>query len=71
MILVLLDWCKDITDGYKGVNLRNWTTSWWDGLAYCAIIHHFHPDKIDFDSLNPENKIKNLDLAFKTAEVRI
>jgi hypothetical protein len=33
-------------------------------LAFCAIIHAFHPDLIDFDKLNPLNEAENLDIAF-------
>ena len=40
----LLQWCKDITCNYAGVKVTNLTTSWRNGLAFCAIIHHFRPD---------------------------
>lgn len=40
----LLDWCKDITKNYSGVKVTNLTTSWRNGMAFCAIIHHFQPD---------------------------
>ena len=68
---MLLDWCKEIANPYKGVSITNWTDSFWDGLAYCAIIDHYHPGVIDFNSLDPKNKQYNLDLAFNTAEVGI
>nr|XP_020506792.1 EH domain-binding protein 1-like protein 1 isoform X5 [Labrus bergylta] len=47
----LLHWCQNITNGYQGVKVTNFSTSWRNGLAFCAILHHFHPDKIDFDHL--------------------
>ncbi|KAL0993923.1 hypothetical protein UPYG_G00115600 [Umbra pygmaea] len=53
----LLEWCQEITKGYKGVKVTNFNTSWRNGLAFCAILHHFHPDKIDFNALE-HNDIK-------------
>ncbi|KAM8900203.1 EH domain-binding protein 1-like protein 1 isoform 13-T13 [Spinachia spinachia] len=48
----LLQWCQDITNGYRGVKVTNFSTSWRNGLAFCSILHHFHPDKVDFDQLH-------------------
>ncbi|XP_032389976.1 EH domain-binding protein 1-like protein 1 isoform X2 [Etheostoma spectabile] len=56
----LLQWCQDITNGYRGVKVTNFSTSWRNGLAFCAILHHFHPDKIDFDKLDSHDiKLNN------------
>ncbi|XP_041807725.1 EH domain-binding protein 1-like protein 1 isoform X3 [Chelmon rostratus] len=56
----LLQWCQNITNGYKGVKVTNFSTSWRNGLAFCAILHHFHPDKIDFDQLDSHDiKLNN------------
>merc|ERR1712106_802938 len=43
-------------------------SSWRDGLAFCALIHHFRPSLIDYDSLSQENILENHTLAYKVAE---
>lgn len=40
----LLEWCKDITKNYSGIKVTNLTTSWRNGMAFCAIIHSFRSD---------------------------
>lgn len=40
----LLEWCKDVTKSYNGIKVTNLTTSWRNGMAFCAIIHNFQPD---------------------------
>jgi len=64
----LFQWCKDTTAGYEGVNITNFTTSWKDGLAFCAIVHHYRPSMINFKSLKKDNPRENLKLAFDAAE---
>ena len=61
-------WCRRVTEGYSNVNILNMTTSWRSGLGFCAIIHHFCPHLIDFDSLDPDDVFGNNSLAFSTAE---
>ncbi|XP_005631535.1 EH domain-binding protein 1-like protein 1 isoform X6 [Canis lupus familiaris] len=60
----LLEWCQEVTAGYRGVRVTNFTTSWRNGLAFCAILHRFHPDKIDYASLDPLNIKQNNKQAF-------
>lgn len=65
---MLLDWCKAKTRGYENVNIQNFSSSWSDGMAFCALVHNFFPEAFDFSELNPQNRRKNFDLAFSTAE---
>ncbi|XP_075800581.1 EH domain-binding protein 1 isoform X6 [Microtus pennsylvanicus] len=55
----LLAWCKEVTKNYRGVKITNFTTSWRNGLSFCAILHHFRPDLIDYKSLNPQDIKEN------------
>ncbi|XP_010634283.1 EH domain-binding protein 1-like protein 1 isoform X4 [Fukomys damarensis] len=60
----LLEWCQEVTTGYRGVRITNFTTSWRNGLAFCAILHRFYPEKIDYASLDPLNIKQNNKQAF-------
>ncbi|KAL3062042.1 hypothetical protein OYC64_010042 [Pagothenia borchgrevinki] len=64
----LLTWCQKQTQGYRGVNVTDLTSSWRNGLAVCALIHRQRPELIDFDSLNEEDMAGNNQLAFDVAE---
>ncbi|XP_051975501.1 F-actin-monooxygenase mical2b isoform X8 [Xyrauchen texanus] len=64
----LLMWCQKQTQGYRGVDVTDLTTSWRSGLALCALIHRQRPDLIDYDSLNKADCAKNNQLAFDVAE---
>uniref|UniRef100_A0A672ZVT1 Calponin-homology (CH) domain-containing protein n=1 Tax=Sphaeramia orbicularis TaxID=375764 RepID=A0A672ZVT1_9TELE len=64
----LLTWCQKQTQGYRGVDVTNLTSSWRNGLALCALIHRQRPELIDFDSLNEEDVAGNNQLAFDVAE---
>ncbi|KAM4042328.1 EH domain-binding protein 1 isoform 3-T3 [Anomaloglossus baeobatrachus] len=55
----LLAWCKEVTKSYRGVKITNFTTSWRNGLAFCAILNYFRPDLIDYKSLNPQDIKEN------------
>ena len=61
-------WCKLVTEGYTNVNIVNMTTSWRNGMAFCAIIHKFRPELITFDELDPDDAYNNNELAFNVAE---
>nr|XP_036230294.1 EH domain-binding protein 1 isoform X3 [Bactrocera oleae] len=64
----LLEWCKDVTKDYPNVKVTNLTTSWRNGMAFCAIIHHFEPDLIDMSKLSAHDVVGNCRSAFDVAE---
>ncbi|KAK3084547.1 hypothetical protein FSP39_015151 [Pinctada imbricata] len=67
---MLLEWTKAMTKEYQeyGVEVTNFSSSWNNGMAFCALIHHFYPDSFDFSKLDPKQRRKNFTLAFDTAE---
>ncbi|XP_061396077.1 EH domain-binding protein 1, partial [Musca vetustissima] len=64
----LLEWCKEVTKEYPNVKVTNLTTSWRNGMAFCAIIHHFEPNLIDMSKLTPHDVVGNCRIAFDAAE---
>ncbi|XP_070571569.1 smoothelin-like isoform X2 [Ptychodera flava] len=65
---MLLDWCKTKTQGYPNCEVTNFSSSWSNGMAFCALVHHYFPDAYDYNTLNPKNRRYNFNLAFTTAE---
>nr|XP_012303803.2 LOW QUALITY PROTEIN: smoothelin-like protein 2 [Aotus nancymaae] len=65
---ILLEWCRSKTLGYQHVDLQNFSSSWSDGMAFCALVHSFFPDAFDYNSLSPTQRQKNFELAFTMAE---
>ncbi|XP_045918923.1 cytospin-A isoform X2 [Micropterus dolomieu] len=64
----LLRWCQSRTQGYKNIDITNFSSSWADGLAFCAVYHTYLPSHVPYSTLIPENKRENLCLAFKIGE---
>ncbi|KAG5314212.1 CYTSA protein, partial [Acromyrmex insinuator] len=64
----LLKWCQNKTIGYRNIDITNFSSSWNDGLALCAILHSYLPRKIPYDTLTPVEKRRNFSIAFSAAE---
>ncbi|KAF5290833.1 hypothetical protein FQA39_LY14595 [Lamprigera yunnana] len=64
----LLQWCQMKTKEYENIQLDNFSGSWADGLAFCALIHHFLPDAFDYHVLTPQDRKHNFTLAFRIAD---
>ena len=66
--VILKIWTVRVVSGYENVRIENMSTSFRDGLAFCAILHHFRPHLLDYSSLEPQNVLYNNTLAFSVAE---
>lgn len=65
----LLEWVQKVTESYDNVNVKNFTSSWVDGIAFNAIIHKFRPNLIpNYFDLSKSNSDFNMQQAFTIAE---
>ncbi|EDW25781.1 GL14303 [Drosophila persimilis] len=64
----LLQWCQHKTQEYENVQISNFSSSWSDGLAFCALIHHFLPDAFDYSTLTKQTRRHNFEVAFSVAD---
>ncbi|KAJ5461637.1 Alpha-actinin-like protein 1 [Penicillium daleae] len=67
----LLLWCQRKTACYDDVEVRDFSSSWNDGLAFCALLDIHRPDLIDYDSLDKSDHRGNMKLAFEIASNEI
>ncbi|XP_053620514.1 EH domain-binding protein 1 isoform X2 [Plodia interpunctella] len=63
----LLEWCQAATRENISCEITNLTTSFRSGLAFCAIIHRYRPDLIDFSGLQPDDAETNLKVALEAS----
>lgn len=68
---LLLKWCQVRCKDYP-VEVNNYSSSWADGSAFCALTHSFFPDAFKWDDVilntdNNDERRKNFSLAFDTA----
>ncbi|CAI4217837.1 unnamed protein product [Parascedosporium putredinis] len=67
----LLLWCQRKTACYDEVEVRDFSASWNDGLAFCALLDIHRPDLIDYDALDKSDHRGNMQLAFDLAHKEI
>uniref|UniRef100_A0A8C1QGG0 Utrophin n=1 Tax=Cyprinus carpio TaxID=7962 RepID=A0A8C1QGG0_CYPCA len=65
---ILLSWVRNCTRNYNNVNVLNFTTSWADGLAFNAILHHFRPQGFSWEEVVHLSPVERLDHAFTFAK---
>eukprot|EP00794_Sanderia_malayensis_P000432 gene432-1073_t len=64
----ILDWCSKGIEGYEGVDVTNFSTSWKDGLAFNALIHRYKPNLFHYETALTKSPAENLEHAFTVAE---
>ncbi|KKA30371.1 hypothetical protein TD95_001032 [Thielaviopsis punctulata] len=67
----LLLWCQRKTACYDEVDVRDFSASWNDGLAFCALLDIHRPDLIDYDQLDKADHRGNMQMAFDIAHKEI
>lgn len=67
----LLLWCQRKTACYDEVDVRDFSGSWNDGLAFCALLDIHRPDLIDYDALDKSDHRGNMQMAFDIAHREI
>ncbi|KAM3181572.1 hypothetical protein ACTXT7_014106 [Hymenolepis weldensis] len=67
----LLKWCQLRLMRYRAVDVTNFSSSWNDGLALCALLHTYVPQLIAVNwekVVDGMDKKKRFEIAFKVAE---
>ncbi|KAK9449246.1 calponin homology domain-containing protein [Limtongia smithiae] len=67
----LLLWCQRKTAFYDGVKIVDFSSSWNDGLAFCALLDRHRPDLIDYTTLDRKDIKGNIALALKLASEEV
>jgi hypothetical protein len=67
----LLAWCRQHTKDYPGFEVRNFTTSWCDGLAFNALLHKHRPQLFQFEQVARMHPAARLEHAFSMAQMEL
>ena len=52
----------------QNVEVKDFSHSFANGLALCAILHTFVPDDVPYDDLSPDNTAENFRVAMQVSE---
>lgn len=55
----------------EGLDVRDFTSSWRDGLAFNALIHSIRPELVDLHRISRMDVRERLEHAFKIAEEQL
>ena len=67
----IIDWAKKTLSGRPQVKVTNLTSSWRNGLGFCAILHRSYPNLIPYEDLasKSDNSVDNNELALDAADL--
>ncbi|KAM6954362.1 utrophin [Aplochiton taeniatus] len=69
---ILLSWVRQCArSSHPDVNVLNFTTSWADGLAFNAILHHFRPNAFSWERVVSLSPVERLEHAFRVAKEQL
>jgi len=60
-------WAKNNTIAYDGVSVTDFSSSWKDGLAFCALVSSHFPKELNYDSIRNKSPLERLEIAFEVA----
>ncbi|OWF49690.1 abnormal spindle-like microcephaly-associated protein homolog [Mizuhopecten yessoensis] len=55
-LLLLLRWCRTVCAFYH-IKIENFTVSFGDGRAMCALVHHYHPSLLPWESIHTKTTL--------------
>lgn len=65
---VLLNWLRDQLKEDQNIQITDIESVFKGGKILCAIIHHYRPDLLDYNSIQENDPTKNNQLAFDVLE---
>lgn len=51
-----------LTSSLQNIDITNFSSSWNDGLAFCAVLHTYLPAHIPYQELSGQDKVRTSNL---------